>query len=238
MWDEEFFLDHSAHVRHTEIMSQLPKWAPYAVPFFLFLGITTLESSMPGHYPLIYTLKVLVVGISLFVLRPRLGDGRVSLRNGAIAAVVGLALTAIWVALDRITPHIALLGHRTAYNPFHEIGNAAVRDGFMAVRLIGLALLAPFIEEAFYRAFLLRFIDKPDDWETVPNGRFTTTSLAANVAIFALSHPEWLSAAVFGAAMCFLLKYTGDARACVIAHATTNLALGAYVLTTGSWQYW
>jgi len=38
--------------------------------------------------------------------------------------------------------------------------------------------------------------------------------------------------------MCFLLKYTGDARTCVIAHATTNLALGTYVLATGSWQYW
>jgi len=59
-----------------------------------------------------------------------------------------------------------------------------------------------------------------------------------NVALFTLSHPEWLAAAIFALALCFLVRLTKNLFACILCHATTNLLLGIFVLHTGQWQYW
>ena len=59
-----------------------------------------------------------------------------------------------------------------------------------------------------------------------------------NGSLFALSHPEWLAALIFGLAMCGLLARTRSLFACIAAHAVTNLLLGLYVIHFHQWQYW
>ncbi len=47
-----------------------------------------------------------------------------------------------------------------------------------------------------------------------------------------------LAGFVAGAIYTALLYRTSSVTQCVLAHAVTNAALGAYVLTTGNWQFW
>jgi membrane protease YdiL (CAAX protease family) len=47
-----------------------------------------------------------------------------------------------------------------------------------------------------------------------------------------------LAGLLAGVAYAWLYRRTGNLWATVIAHAVTNAALGVWVLTTGSWQYW
>ncbi len=220
-------------------IKNLPPWLPYVAPFSLFLLLTTLESHVSGPlFPWAYAAKVVLVGGLLLALRGSLPEARPGGNGWALATGLGVALCVLWVVIDRHTPHFAFLGARTAYNPATEIGTSAGVWAFLAVRFLGLVVIVPFAEELFYRGFLLKFVTDPDDFKRVPTGVFSVVALAVNVALFAVSHQEWLAAAVFALALCLLLRFTRNLFACVLAHAVTNLMLGVYIVQTGQWQYW
>jgi len=217
----------------------LPPWLPYTAPFALFLLLTSMEGTLhAAFYPVAYTVKIILVGLLLIGLRRKFPEARPGGRGWAVAALLGAVLTCVWLVTDHYAPHFKFLGHRTAYNPLHEIPNRARAIAFLCVRFFGLVVIAPMVEELFYRSFLLRFVTDMDDFQRVPLGTWTPLALGICVMLFAVSHPEWLSAAIFALAMCLLLRYTKNLFACILAHATTNLLLGVYILQTGQWQYW
>lgn len=214
-------------------------WLPWVLPFALFLVLTSLESQFPNVYPWFYAAKMVIVTGVLLRLRRFLPEAAPSRSGLNLAVGLGLGLSVLWVLIDSVTPHFpGLLGTRVGYNPFHELPNWGGRIAFLLVRFYGLVVVAPVCEELFYRGFLLRFITDIDDFRRVPLGRFSTSAFAAVVLLMALSHPEWLSALVFSAAMCALLARTRSLFACIVCHGVTNLALGVYVLLSHDWKFW
>src|SRR5207253_7378060 len=129
----------------------------------------------------------------------------------------------------RLVPALPLTGSRAAYDPFAAIDSDAARTVFIGVRLVGLALVVPVMEELLWRSWLLRIAVR-EDFKKVALGTFTWASCLISAAAFALVHPEWLSAFLCGLAYNFVLYRTKNLWACIVAHATTNLALGIYVL--------
>ena len=109
--------------------------------------------------------------------------------------------------------------------------------GFLAVRMFGLVVLVPLIEELFYRSFLMRWLIDPN-YTRVPIGRVTPLGLAATTGVFAFSHPEWLPALLTGLAWGWLVGQTKSVSACVVSHAVANLALGVYVIARHAWRFW
>ena len=217
----------------------LPAWLPYVLPFGLFLLLTTVEAHLPlPAYPIFYAVKIALVGAALIALRGAFPEARPGGGGWAAAAISGTALFFLWIFLDTHTPHFAFLGTRTAYNPAREINSSWGVLLFLVVRFLGLVVVAPIVEELFYRGFLLRFVTDIDDFQRVPTGTFSAVALLINVVVFALSHPEWLAAAVFALALCGLLRLTKNLFACILAHGVTNLLLGVYILHTAQWQYW
>lgn len=112
-----------------------------------------------------------------------------------------------------------------------------MKYGFLLVRFFGLALLVPVIEEAFLRAFLMRFV-MHDNWTEIPFGTVNRMALAAGILVPVLYHPEKLAALVWFSLVTWLMVRTKNFWNCVVAHSVTNLLLGIYVVTTGSWQLW
>jgi len=219
----------------------LPPWLPYVAPFALFLLLTSLESAshLPlSTFPITYTVKIVLVGGLLIALRGYFPEARPGGGGWAAATALGLVLFFLWIAVDKHTPHFAFLGARTAYNPSREIATTGGIVFFLFVRFLGLVVVAPIIEELFYRGFLLRIVTDLDDFRRVPVGTFSALALLVNVALFSLSHPEWLAAAIFALALCLLLRWTKNLFACILAHGVTNLLLGIYILHTSQWQYW
>ena len=223
-----------------------PVW-PYILPLGGFLALTALEGQIPTvaggapspvWYPIFYTFKLVVVAVLLWVCRRILGDlaPRPTLGGSALAVAIGLIVAVVWVKTDGRYPGIpGLSGARTAFDPFTL--SPAARVGFLAIRMIGLVVAVPLIEELFYRSFLMRWVIDPDV-SRVPIGRVTPAALAATSVVFALSHPEWLPALLTGLAWGWLVGRTKSVSACVLSHATANLALGAYVLATHAWKFW
>ena len=61
---------------------------------------------------------------------------------------------------------------RSAFNPFEELAdNQTFLYQFLALRLFGMIIIVPLIEEFFIRGFLMRYVDDPD-WDEVPIGVF------------------------------------------------------------------
>jgi len=211
----------------------------------VFLACTALEGLLPESqgrvsprwYPPAYALKVIVVAVVAWLSRSAWIDLRPRPSPGAalLGVFSGLIVFVLWVGLDGHYPSLPLQQSRAAFDPGEISGWA--RPAFLAVRLAGLTLLVPLIEELFWRSFILRLVIK-NDFRSVPIGRVTWPAALISSGLFALAHPEWLPALITGLLWVGLLAKTRSLAVCLLSHVAANLALGIYVLITGNWRFW
>jgi uncharacterized protein len=218
---------------------------PYVVPMFAYVTLGGLESYLPqvdSHpsplwYPIAYGIRVMIVAAMAWYYRSTWRDLRPfpNVTSIVLGVVSGLIVTALWVGLDQRYPALPFLGKRVSFDPAQMSHGA--RIAFYVVRLIGLVLLVPLIEELFWRSFLIRWLIDPD-FRRVPIGRVTLFAAAVTSVLFAVAHPEWLPALLTGLLWAWLLHQTRSLAACLISHAVANLALGIYVIQFGAWKFW
>lgn len=218
---------------------------PYAAPMFAYVALGGIESYLPQvdsqpsptWYPVAYAVRVVIVAALAWHYRRTWSDLRPApgFIGIVLAVATGLLVTLMWVGLDGLYPGLPFMGQRTAFDPTRM--SPTGRLAFYAVRLTGLVLLVPLVEELFWRSFLIRWLIEPD-FQRVPIGRVTLISAGVTSVLFALAHPEWLPALLTGALWAWLLHQTKSLTACVISHVVANLALGLYVIQTGAWKFW
>jgi uncharacterized protein len=218
---------------------------PYVAPMFAYVAASGLESYLPQvdgrvhpvWYPLAYAAKLAVVMILAWYYRATWRDLRPRPRPaGAVLAVLcGVVVWALWIGLEGHYPTFGFLGKRSGFDPTPLA--AGPRWAFILLRLFGLVVVVPVIEELFWRSFLLRWLIDPE-FGRVEIGRVTPLAAVLSSVFFALVHPEWLPALLTGLLWAGLLWKTRSLSACVLSHATANLALGLYVLATADWRYW
>lgn len=188
-------------------------------------------------YPVVYSLRLAATAAAVAwcwsALRPWLGRPR------WWPPLLGLGLVIPWVVLASLQRQAGWgtdLGERSGFDPFASLPyGPAAAWGFLAVRGIGLVILVPLVEELFLRGFFMRYIIEERFWE-VPFGTLTIGSLAACMIYAVTTHPgEAVAAAGWFAIGSGIAAATRQPIDCILAHAATNLALGSYVLATGSW---
>ena len=104
------------------------------------------------------------------------------------------------------------------------------------MRFFGLVAVVPILEEFFLRGFLMRFVMERDWWE-VPFGKASVFAIVLGTAVPMMTHPgELLAAAVWFSMITWLMLRTRNIWDCVAAHALTNLILGIYVVSSGTWR--
>ncbi|MCS7048842.1 MAG: CAAX prenyl protease-related protein [Verrucomicrobiae bacterium] len=173
-----------------------------------------------------------------------------------LSVVVGLVVIVIWIGIDPYYPKLGelltrfslWLGRLFGYAeppdtppaaPFDPttIASPLARYGFIAFRVFGAAVVVAFMEELFWRGFLIRWLVQ-EDFQKVPVGTFQRSGFLITVVLFGLEHEQWLAGMICGALYNWLYYRTRDVMACVVAHAVSNAALAAYVLATGEWKFW
>ena len=205
-------------------------------------GLLGDDAGLHTWYPTTYAV---VIGLTLLVT---LAVGRgyffAPFSISWLSPVVGTLGFLVWIGLWRFDRELLGMGSlfsstREAFNPFAELrDNPTWMRQFLAIRFFGMVAVVPIIEEFFLRGFLMRYIDCRD-WDRVPLGNATRLSVIG-VAVYALvSHPaEPLAAVVWFGMVTWLYVRTRSIWDCVLAHATTNLLLGLYVVSTGTWELW
>lgn len=153
-----------------------------------------------------------------------------------LAVGVGLVAFAVWVS-----PQVLFGQPRRAegFDPSLFAGDSALYWATVLGRFARLVVVVPLIEEIFWRGFLQRYLIN-ERFQTVAFGSYTPVSFWIVVAGFTFVHApvDYLAAAVTGALYGWLTVRTRTLLAPVVAHATTNLLLGLYIMKTGQWGFW
>ena len=167
-------------------LSQTAPWLAYVLPYAVFVLLTSLERLLHSTelvyvYPLFYALKIAAVVWVVALVRSRLPELTQKPAGIGQGILFGVVLAVLWVAVDKVSPHFKFLGHRVGFNPT-TLHPALLEWAFVAVRLLGLSVVVPIVEETLYRAFLLRYAADPDRWPAVPLGTVTLAGVGLNVA--------------------------------------------------------
>ncbi len=153
---------------------------------------------------------------------------------GRLAAAIGtgIAVFLLWINLDF---EWARLGNSVAFDP--TLPDGGLDWQFVFFRLLGLAIIVPVMEELFWRSFLLRWLERKDFWLQDP-AKVGVRAMIICAALFALEHNLWLAGFIAGAAYVLVYVVGRNIWLAIISHATTNAALGGWILATRSWQFW
>jgi CAAX prenyl protease-like protein len=214
-----------------------------ALPFAAFMAPLALRGAMPtddswGMDPrwLYGWALVPVIALLLWFWRDYgelSSQLRPSLREAALAVLVGLAVFFLWTALD--SPWMRLGEATAGFRPVDAQGN--VMWALAATRWFGAACVVPVMEELFWRSFLMRWIER-GQFETVDPRRVGLKAVVLSTFVFTLAHTLWLAAIVAGLAYAWLYIRTGKLWVPILAHMVTNGVLGAWVVATGNWGFW
>jgi membrane protease YdiL (CAAX protease family) len=238
------------------------KDSPIAVrvaPFLIFVSLPLIQGwfGESGKYWL-YLLKTIIGAWLLWEVRPFVAEMRAKVSWEAVA--VGVGVLVMWVGIDGWYPSLSEIGRAVLnpilsgvgfehwclrppaieahWNPHTQFGDgSALAWFFIAVRILGSALVVPALEEVFFRSFLYRYIARLD-FQSFPLGQFAAVPFFLTSAVFAFEHEQWLAGLLCGFAYQGLVlwkKRLGDA---IAAHAITNCLLGLWVVGKGAWQFW
>ena len=224
-------------------------WETCVWPFVAFMALGALEPTPSGGglaaslgipysaYPAVYAVR-LAVTLGLVAWRWP-GLCRWLGRPSWWPALVGLGLVVPWVVLamlQREAGWAGAVGERAAFDPFEAWGkDSATTMAYLVLRGMGLVVVVPLVEELFLRGFLMRYVVDESFWR-VPFGTLTATAAGVCAAYAVLSHPaEAVAALAWFGIVTGIAVSTRRPIDCVLAHAATNLALGAWVLASGDW---
>ena len=201
-------------------MVRLPRSFWLIAPFATWM---VLMMALPAT-PACYAIRTAVVALLLLCACCLKGPRSSSPTSGRDSAsplfglLVGLAVFAIWILPEQFD-----WAWYRKWCIIGEGGTQAVAEAstlMIAYRLIGSAFVISVAEELFFRKWLIGF-----------------AGFWWMVGLFAIEHDRWLVAAICGVAYGWLYLRKGLGAA-IVAHVTTNLVLGLWVLKTGQWQFW
>ena len=234
-------LDYASKPTKPRVRDDILYFLPMVV-FLLFVGLGGLGKDT-GHgttwYPWTYVARALTVGVLLILFRR--AYTKIRWNHWWLGLIVGVAGFFQWIGMQLFLQHhfAFFKPAEGAFNPDLFFSSPASRYAFIAVRLLGAALVVPFMEELFWRDFAWRSIIAPNDFKLAKVGEWDLKAFLIVPLAFSVVHGNWwLTAVVWALMVGALLAYTKSLGACIIAHATTNLMLGLYVLYSKQWFFW
>ena len=221
--------------KQTQEAGESPATAAYLVPFLAILAASFVTKAASGHFEWLYPLRFVAAAIAIWCYRSEFK--KLEWRFSWFAPLTGASVFALWIipSLSAKTPAASTLGASlAALSP-------AARWAWIAFRAAAAILTVPIAEELAFRGYLARRwikLSNPN-FETISFSSVTLLSIALSSIAFGLMHgKQWLVGILAGLAYAGIMKWKGRLSDAIIAHATTNLLLAAWVLLTGDWSQW
>jgi exosortase E/protease (VPEID-CTERM system) len=204
----------------------------FLAPMVAIIATMMVTRAFSSGFDWLYPLRPLAVVLILWFYRREYTELR---WNGSWQAVaIGVVAFLLWMALQ---PAPTEADPRSAT----EAGLASLPDGWaaawLAFRVVGSVLTVPLAEELAFRGYLARRL-MAADFQDVPLGRFAWPSFLISSALFGALHGAWLAGTVVGMLYAVAIARRGSLMDAILAHATTNGLLAAYVLSRRDWSLW
>lgn len=217
--------------------------AAYTLPMVAFLAGLAIVSGLkkiggafwldaPEYW--VYPLQTLVCAALLWWFRAEYELRRIT--RVIFTVCVGIAAVVIWISPQAV---FGFPPRTDGFNPDIFRSQPALYWFTLVMRFVRLAIVVPFVEEIFWRGFLLRYFIN-ERFRVVPIGAFSWFSFGAVTIGFMLVHamPDWPAAAITGALYNFVAYRTKSLSSCILVHVITNLLLGFWIMATGQWGFW
>jgi exosortase E/protease (VPEID-CTERM system) len=208
--------------------------AAFLWPLVMILaaGIIAGAAKGTGSLEWLYPLRFFAAVAMLWVFRRSYAS--LSWRCDWLAPAIGAIVFVIWVGLDRFsTPTAdrevtaALMGYSTV-----------TRVTWITVRVLAAVITVPLAEELAFRGFFMRRLIS-SEFDSVSLRRFSWFALLASSLVFGLLHGKyWIAGSIAGILFGLLVIRRGRIGEAVVAHATANALLAAYILTYHKWHLW
>lgn len=217
-------------VRDAEMARPADPVAAYLSPFLAILAAGMASRAASSGFETWYALRLVVAAAALGLYWRALGKN--DWRFGWRGICAGAAIFALWLGASRLIL-------QTRDMPTALAGMAPhARALWIVSRLLTSVTVVPLAEELAYRGYLLRRLIA-EDFEDVSYGSIGWIPLLVSALAFGAVHGAmWLPGTAAGLIYGLVLVRTGRMGEAVSAHATTNLLLAGWVLSTGQWQLW
>jgi exosortase E/protease (VPEID-CTERM system) len=234
-WSSPYFAKNTQR-KSAKTRAEYPA-APFVVPLLVLLLTATVTGAFSGGgFDPFYGLRVLTtLLVILFFLNVYRRQAILEWSWSWRAVAIGVAVFCLWLALEPLAGvDASARGAQAAALGSLPPVLAAV---WLVFRAIGSVFVVPFVEELAFRGYLMRLLID-EHFERVPMGSFTYFSLAVSSLVFGLMHGRWLAGTLAGLLFALAVYHRGQLSDAVVAHATANGLITAYVLGTGNWQTW
>jgi len=215
-----------------QVRGESPAAAAYLLPFLAILAASFVSKAASGYFEWLYPLRFVAAAVAIWYFRAELK--KLDWRFGWLAPVTGAVIFIVWIAPT----------WWSAGPPTSQLGTAlaalapSARYTWIAFRIAAATITVPIAEELAFRGFLARRI-MSRDFDAVPFKNLTAVAIIVSSAAFGAMHGQhWLEGIVAGLAFARVLKWRGRMGDAVVAHATSNLLLAAWVLSRGDWGQW
>jgi CAAX prenyl protease-like protein len=219
------------------------KLAAFALPMAIFFALLALAGALrkpsggfwlaaPEYW--IFPAQTLICGALLLWFWREYGLR--APRKGLFAVGIGLVVFALWIAPQQF---LGFPPRLTGFDPEVFAAQPALYWGTVIFRFLRLVVVVPLVEEIFWRGFVLRYLIK-EKFTEVPIGVFSWFSFGVVTVAFGFTHSpaDRIAALVTGALYNLVAYRTRSLASCILAHAVTNLLLGAWIMATRQWGFW
>jgi len=209
-----------------------------AAPFALFIAFIAVQPHLEGWVDSRWLAagRGVAVAVLLVLFWHRYAELRAAPRatpgQWSAALLTGAVVFAAWITFDS---GWSTFSSGPGFDPTRADGT--LDPALVALRLFGLVLVVPLMEELFWRSLVMRWIDRRDFLALAP-GATSVAALLVSSVLFALEHTQWFAGLLAGLAYGWLYRQTGNLRLAIASHAVTNALLGAWILATQNWRYW
>jgi hypothetical protein len=219
------------------------KLIAYTAPMLVFVGLLVINFALKkignvfwlssAEY-WIYPAETIFCGGLLIWFRREYNFGRA--RDIALVALIGVIVFLLWISPQQF---FGVPGRYAGFNPDIFQANAVAYWTSIVLRFLRLVVVVPFVEEIFWRGFLLRFLID-ENFDRVRFGTFSSLSFIVVALCFSLSHSkaDWPAALLTGMVYNGVAYRTKSLFSCVLTHAITNLFLGLWIMKTKQWGFW
>ncbi|GGH26543.1 hypothetical protein SAMN05444007_10360 [Cribrihabitans marinus] len=191
--------------------------AALIAPFIVFMLSSLLVQSFWQEPAMAYPVQAGLVALVLWLFRRPLL--RLDWRLDPVAFLAGLAVGAGW-----------LLSAEPGASPagLAQLGSWALA-GWVICRIVGIAILVPIVEEAFFRGYLLRLLGGGTAWRTA-------LAVGATSLAFAFLHGRIIEAGLAGVVFALIALRRDRLGDAVLAHAVANTTIAIAALVGGDWS--
>ncbi len=215
----------------TEVRGENPT-AAYLLPLLAILAAGMVAGAAAGGFEWLYPLRFFAAAAVLWAYRR--SYSRLDWRCSWLAPLAGAAVFALWIASDRLLHG----GGAQAMPVALSLWPASARLSWIALRVAGSVLTVPIAEELAFRGFLMRRLVSAD-FESMAFQRVPWYALLVSSVAFGVLHGGmWAAGIVSGLLFALLVMWRGRLGDAVVAHATANALVAAYVLLVPRWGLW